>query len=216
MITEKLILEAWKFLRDKNSSVPDETIDFMRDAALEKLEQVKEEYNPEFGDNKLCICGHPYYRHFDPYEDMYPVGCKYCNCHKFEQQGIQKITKKVINIQDYLNVKNQEIVNRKEQEEKDFIKMLRYFVKIQEPRIDTVIINLLDGFKFELLENGNKINLSQLGYISEIEDIDPNDLLFSALVTLNPTKIILKQNSKNRLDLTHLTQIFSNVEIINQ
>lgn len=93
MITEKLILEAWKFLRDKNSSVPDETIDFMRDAALEKLEQVKEEYNPEFGDNKLCICGHPYYRHFDPYEDMYPVGCKYCNCHKFEQQGIQKITK---------------------------------------------------------------------------------------------------------------------------
>lgn len=53
---------------------------------------------------------------------------------------------KVINIQDYLNVKNQEIVNWKEQEEKDFIKMLRYFVKIQDPRIDTVMINLLDVF----------------------------------------------------------------------
>lgn len=124
---------------------------------------------------------------------------------------------KVINMQDYLNVKNQEIVNRKEQEEKDFIKMLRYFVKIQDPRIDTVMINLLDGFKFELLEpNGNKINLSQLGYISEIENIDINDLLFSSLVTLSPTKIILKQNSKNQLDLTPLRQIFDNVEIINQ
>lgn len=121
---------------------------------------------------------------------------------------------KVISMQNYLNIKNQKTIN---QEKKDFIKLLRYFVKIQDPRIDTVMINLLDGFKFELLEaNGNKINLSQLGYISEIENIDINDLLFSALVTLNPSKIILKQNNENLLDLTPLTQIFSNVEIINQ
>lgn len=35
-------------------------------------------YKPEFGDNRVCVCGHPYYRHFDTYEEMYPVGCKYC------------------------------------------------------------------------------------------------------------------------------------------
>lgn len=36
------------------------------------------EYDPAFGDDKLCECGHTYYRHFDPYENMDPVGCKYC------------------------------------------------------------------------------------------------------------------------------------------
>lgn len=35
-------------------------------------------YNPGFGDERLCECGHSYYRHFDTYEDMEPVGCKYC------------------------------------------------------------------------------------------------------------------------------------------
>jgi len=35
-------------------------------------------YNPDFGDDKLCVCGHTYYRHFDTYDDMEPVGCKYC------------------------------------------------------------------------------------------------------------------------------------------
>lgn len=28
-------------------------------------------------------CAHPYHRHFDSYEDMAPVGCKYCSCHRF-------------------------------------------------------------------------------------------------------------------------------------
>lgn len=35
-------------------------------------------YDDNFGDNKLCLCGHPYYRHFDTYNNMAPVGCKYC------------------------------------------------------------------------------------------------------------------------------------------
>lgn len=36
-------------------------------------------YDPNFGDDRLCKCGHPYYRHFDTYEGMSPVGCKYCH-----------------------------------------------------------------------------------------------------------------------------------------
>ena len=27
----------------------------------------------------LCECGHAYYRHFDSYQGMSPVGCKYCH-----------------------------------------------------------------------------------------------------------------------------------------
>jgi len=35
-------------------------------------------YDPNFGDDVECECGHAYYRHFDTYEEMEPVGCKYC------------------------------------------------------------------------------------------------------------------------------------------
>jgi hypothetical protein len=40
-------------------------------------------YNKDFGDDKECECGHPYYRHFDTYEDMEACGCKYCGCSFF-------------------------------------------------------------------------------------------------------------------------------------
>jgi hypothetical protein len=40
-------------------------------------------YNPKYGDNRECECGHSYYRHFDSYEQMDAVGCKYCECYNF-------------------------------------------------------------------------------------------------------------------------------------
>jgi hypothetical protein len=45
---------------------------------------VLKQYNPDFGDDKICECGHTYYRHFDTYEGMAPVGCKYCGCEEFK------------------------------------------------------------------------------------------------------------------------------------
>lgn len=42
-------------------------------------------YNKNYGDERICKCGHMYYRHFDPYEDMRNVGCKYCGCLNFEE-----------------------------------------------------------------------------------------------------------------------------------
>lgn len=43
-------------------------------------------YNPKYGDSRMCECGHTYARHFDPYENMATVGCKYCNCYDFKEQ----------------------------------------------------------------------------------------------------------------------------------
>lgn len=44
------------------------------------------EYDPQFGDNKICECGHAYERHFDNYKDMAAVGCKYCGCQNFKER----------------------------------------------------------------------------------------------------------------------------------
>lgn len=60
------------------------------DALLKLLTALVESYDPSFGDDKLCTCGDPYYRHFDTYEDMEPVGCKYagrCGCEGFQLAG---------------------------------------------------------------------------------------------------------------------------------
>ena len=45
---------------------------------------VQKMYNPNYGDDRKCKCGHPYYRHFDFYEyDEACGGCKYCECEEF-------------------------------------------------------------------------------------------------------------------------------------
>ena len=44
---------------------------------------IEQLYNPNYGDDRICQCGHPYYRHFDWMENNDPVGCKYCPCYTF-------------------------------------------------------------------------------------------------------------------------------------
>lgn len=52
-----------------------------------KIERVviEKKYNPNYGDDRMCECGHKYYRHFDSYDDMEAVGCKYCGCYEFKE-----------------------------------------------------------------------------------------------------------------------------------
>jgi len=54
------------------------------------LEEIKtiivQKYNPKYGDDRVCECGHSYYRHFDSYENMYKCGCKYCGCFEFQEK----------------------------------------------------------------------------------------------------------------------------------
>ena len=52
----------------------------------ETVTHVERKYNPNYGVDRICKCGHPYYRHFDWMEDNYPVGCKYCDCYNFEEE----------------------------------------------------------------------------------------------------------------------------------
>lgn len=52
-------------------------------------------YNPDYGDDILCTCGHVYYRHFDTYEDMQACGCKYCECYTFTE-GATPVTEEYV------------------------------------------------------------------------------------------------------------------------
>ena len=47
---------------------------------------ISRHYNPNYGDDRVCECDHPYYRHFDTYEQMEPIGCKYCGCYEFKEK----------------------------------------------------------------------------------------------------------------------------------
>jgi len=53
-----------------------------------KIVTIKREYNPKYGDNKVCKCGHEYHRHFDSYDDMNACGCKYCYCDTFVEFNV--------------------------------------------------------------------------------------------------------------------------------
>ena len=78
----ELVTEARK---EKDLSPPLlEIIHRLEKIVLIEKASVPPAFDPNFGDQKLCVCGHPYFRHFDTYDDMYPVGCKYCPCQTFE------------------------------------------------------------------------------------------------------------------------------------
>lgn len=61
---------------------------------------VELKYNPVYGDNRVCKCGHVYSRHFDSYEDMEACGCKYCDCREFEEKVADKGIELVCQIYD--------------------------------------------------------------------------------------------------------------------
>ena len=63
-----------------NPLTPEEYLAIIHDLLGRVPEFGDAPYDPNYGDDILCVCGHPYYRHFDTYEQMAPVGCKYCPC----------------------------------------------------------------------------------------------------------------------------------------
>ncbi len=81
-----------------------------------------------------------------------------------------------------------------EREYNEFIKLLRYFVEIQEPKVDTVnILKNVDG-SYKLLDGqGHTINselLDDLGGEVSDSSINYDDLLISSLITLAPSRIV--------------------------
>jgi hypothetical protein len=56
---------------------------------VETLEnQISRAWHEDHDQNAKCKCGHQYHRHFDGYEDMASVGCKYCECYTFTATAV--------------------------------------------------------------------------------------------------------------------------------
>ena len=74
MIKKEIYLEMKKLIADYESEqLNKENITnnieqpYIEDINIRKVKR----YNPNFGDNKNCKCGHSYYRHFDTYKELF-------------------------------------------------------------------------------------------------------------------------------------------------
>lgn len=75
----KKLIEEYE---NKSTNINNEEPPYLEIASI----LIEFKYNTNYGDNRICECGHPYYRHFDTYEEMYACGCKYCNCFEFKEK----------------------------------------------------------------------------------------------------------------------------------
>lgn len=84
MITEETYLEMKKLIAKHEAEQLNINSDDRPYLEVVTIETEKR-YNPNYGDDRMCKCGHSYYRHFDSYEQMEAIGCKYCECYDFEE-----------------------------------------------------------------------------------------------------------------------------------
>jgi len=100
-----------------------------------------------------------------------------------------------------------------EKEYTEFIKLLRYFVEIQEPKVDEVHVLMGDDKKYTLLDSGlqiiNNDILEDLAREITDKEISHDDLLISSLITIAPRKITIHQYDK--IKNTELLNTINNV-----
>lgn len=78
----RLTKEEAEKLRDIIKDNPDSDMVMLHHALGVQLDQMWDESHDQ---GAPCLCGHSYYRHFDSWEDMEPIGCKYCECFNFKE-----------------------------------------------------------------------------------------------------------------------------------
>jgi putative sporulation protein YtxC len=94
-----------------------------------------------------------------------------------------------------------------EREYREFIRLLRYFVDIQDPKFDTIHVIVGYDSKYTLLDDSRKeiTNDCIQEFVNEISEgeINYDDLLVSSLITLAPKRIVI-----------HYTGQFKNKELL--
>jgi putative sporulation protein YtxC len=100
-----------------------------------------------------------------------------------------------------------------DREYREFIRLLRYFVEIQEPKIDTVHVIVNYDNKYTLLDGSKReiTNECIQEYVNEITEgeINYDDLLVSSLITFAPRKVVI--HSKGHFRNKELMETIKNV-----
>ena len=151
------------------------------------LDKAKEMLNPE---------GHASVQRRQPKETVLKKVLEYLDLHKelilegfinFRLKEYQQELEYIVNfaVDEFLL----------EKEYVEFIRLLRYFVDIQEPRIEMIKIIFKKNEKFTLLDRNNELFSHECldGLMVDLleNDINYDDLLISALITLAPREIEL-------------------------
>lgn len=102
-----------------------------------------------------------------------------------------------------------------EKEYGEFIRLLRYFVEIQEPKVDEIHVVVGEDNRYVLLDSSLRIINNDLleDLAREISDkeISHDDLLISSLITIAPRKITIHESEriKNKELLNTINNVFS-------
>ncbi len=101
-----------------------------------------------------------------------------------------------------------------EKEYNEFIKLLRYFVEIQEPKVEEVHVLIQPNKRYVLLDSSYKIIdndlLEDLAKEITDRDISYDDLLISSLITIAPNRITIHNgdNMKNTELINTINNVF--------
>ena len=118
---------------------------------------------------------------------------------------------KVVDLAEYKQQKYQDEKTLIEDEYQEFIRLLKYFVDIQEPKFDVVNIYLHKDEIFVCKNKNNKDITNEYIKDFDIEELtNIDDLLVSSLITSAPTKInIYNKENINQETVETLTSIFN-------
>lgn len=101
-----------------------------------------------------------------------------------------------------------------EKEYNEFIKILRYFVELQEPKIETIHLYMNDEEKYLLYDQeGRRIDNENFECLSEEikeKDVSQDDLLIGSLITLAPANLVihLSEQMKNKEIIETIRKVF--------
>lgn len=109
-----------------------------------------------------------------------------------------------------------------ENEYNEFIKLLQYFVEIQDPKVEEVHVLQQDDKRYMLLDSNLRVihndMLEQLAREISDKDISHDDLLISSLITIAPCKITIHEYDKikNVELLNTISNVFTGKVIMSQ
>lgn len=119
-----------------------------------------------------------------------------------------------VDFESIVNKVVEKYVSQKEYDE--FIKLLKYFVDVQENKIKEVNITIKEDGSYIIEDDKGKdlMNdiIGELAGINSIEDVQVDDLIISGLITYCPKNIIIhrRKNSKNKEMINTIEKVFEN------